>query len=70
MTYKERSRFENRKKYRRADVLNTVIMMASILAVMIGGASFDIAFTPAAISMAAGLLGIACEARMMEGDDD
>ena len=66
MTYKEKSRLENRKKYRRADILNTLIIMLSMLAIMIGGASFDLAFVPAMILVILGLIGFGAEITMIE----
>ena len=66
MTYKERSRFENRKKYRRADIINTLVIVLSMLCIMIGGASFDLAFVPATILVIIGMIGFGAEITMIE----
>ena len=69
MTYKEKSRLENRKKYRRADILNTLIIILSMFAIMIGGASFDLAFVPAMVLVILGLIGFGAEITMIERAD-
>lgn len=66
MTYKERSRFENRKKYRRADIINTLVVVLSMLCIMIGGASFDLALVPSMILATIGLIGFGAEITMIE----
>lgn len=66
MTYKERSRFENRKKYRRADIINTLVIVLSMLCIMISGASFDFAMVPSMILATIGLIGFGAEIIMIE----
>lgn len=66
MTYKEKSRIQNRKKYKRADIINTAIILLSMLCIVIGGASFDIAIIPATILCMIGMIGFGAEITMIE----